>query len=84
MSLLCAKIKKTKDRLAQFRVMGIKPNFSKIAEETGLDRHTVSKMYKNKEVKLKRNKPSVLDKYQDEIKAFWGIQVLALLLLTFI
>lgn len=72
MSLLCAKIKKTKDRLAQFRVMGIKPNFSKIAEETGLDRHTVSKMYKNKEVKLKRNKPSVLDKYQDEIKALLG------------
>ena len=31
MSLLCAKIKKTKDRLAQFRVMEIKPNFLKIA-----------------------------------------------------
>ncbi|MBP2073238.1 transposase [Thermoanaerobacterium butyriciformans] len=50
--------------------MEIKPNFSEIAREYGVDRRTVRKYYEGYEGKPKtRNKQSNLDKYYDEIKA---------------
>jgi transposase len=50
--------------------MEIKPNFSELAREYGIDRRTVKKYYEGYEGKPKtRNKQSKLDKYYDEIKA---------------
>ena len=52
------------------KAMEIKPNFSELSREYGVDRRTVKKYYEGYEGKPKtRNKQSKLDKYYDEIKA---------------
>ncbi|WP_096231828.1 hypothetical protein [Thermoanaerobacterium sp. RBIITD] len=58
-------------QISILKVMEIKPNFSELAREYGVDRRTVKKYYEGYEGKPKtRNKQSKLDKYYDEIKAF--------------
>ena len=32
-------------RISYYKVMGIRPNFSQLAKEIGVDRHTLSDMY---------------------------------------
>ena len=50
------------------KLMDLKPNFSDLARQYGLDRRTVKKYYEGYEGKPKtRNKTSKLDKYKDEI-----------------
>lgn len=63
-----SKLDIARKRLVQYKLMGIKPVFSRLSKEIGMDRHTLSKMYKGGEVKLTRNKPSVLDLYKEEIR----------------
>lgn len=46
----------------------IKPNFSKIARELGVDRRTVKKHYNGFEKTTKRDKPSKIDKYKEIIE----------------
>ncbi len=51
------------------KVMEIKPNFSALAREYGVDRRTVKKYYEGYEGKPKtKNKTSKLDKFYNEIK----------------
>ena len=51
------------------KTMNLKPNFSELAREYGIDRRTIKKYYEGYEGKSKnRNKPSKLDKYLEEIK----------------
>ena len=47
------------------KLMDLKPNFSDLARQYGLDRRTVKKYYEGKP--KTRNKTSKLDKYKDEI-----------------
>jgi transposase len=57
-------------QISILKAMEIKPNFSELAREYGVDRRTVKKYYEGYEGKPKtRNKQSKLDKYYDEIKA---------------
>ena len=49
--------------------MNIKPNFSELARQYGVDRHTIAKYYhQEKRIPVKRNKESYLYPYLDEIK----------------
>ena len=49
--------------------MNIKPNFSELARQYGVDRHTIAKYYyQEKRIPIKRNKESYLYPYLDEIK----------------
>lgn len=57
-----------KIKLAYYKMINLKPNFSAIERETGIDRHRVSDLYKGKEVKVTRNKPSQLDYLKDGIR----------------
>lgn len=58
-----------KKQIEIIKVMGMKPNFSELARIYSVDRRTVKKYYEGYEGKAKkRNKPSKLDKYYDEIK----------------
>ncbi|KXZ40716.1 hypothetical protein SAMN05661008_01472 [Alkalithermobacter thermoalcaliphilus JW-YL-7 = DSM 7308] len=51
------------------KVMELKPNFSELAREYGIDRRTVKKYYEGYEGKPKnKNKTSKLDKFHNEIK----------------
>ena len=55
--------------LTIFKSMGIVPNFSALGREYNKDRHTVKKMYENKqEVKEKKKKPSIFDPFLENIK----------------
>ncbi len=55
--------------IVQLRNMEIKPNFSALARKYGTDRHTVSKYWREGEVKpVLIERPSKLDPYFDEIK----------------
>lgn len=55
-------------QISVLKVMNIKPNFSDLARQYGLDRRTVKKYYNGYKGKAKtRNKPSKLDKYRSEI-----------------
>jgi len=64
------KMKNLLGQISIFKAMEIKPNFSELAREYGVDRRTVKKYYEGYEGKPKtRNKQSKLDKYYDEIKA---------------
>ena len=57
-------------QIAILKAMEIKPNFSELAREYGVDRRTVKKYYEGYKGKPKiRNKQSKLDKYYDEIKS---------------
>ena len=55
---------------AQLKIMmlsNIKPNFSELSRQYGIDRHTVKKYYDGYEGKQKhRSKPSKLDKHFKE------------------
>ena len=48
--------------------MKIKPNFSKLEKETGINRHTLSDMYYQRREIKPRVRSSELDKYKDEIR----------------
>ena len=62
-------MKEMKKQIEIIKVMGMKPNFSELARIYEIDRRTVKKYYEGYEGKAKkRNKPSKLDKYYDEIK----------------
>ena len=55
-------------QLIIIKAMDLKPNYSELARKYGFDRRTVKKYYEGYEGKPKtRDKPSKLDKYQDEI-----------------
>ncbi|SHF45909.1 hypothetical protein SAMN02746091_02574, partial [Caloramator proteoclasticus DSM 10124] len=57
------------------KAMELKPNFSELAREYGMDRRTVKKYFEGYEGKPKtKNKTSKLDKYFDEIKAKLAIK----------
>ena len=50
------------------KIMNIKPNYSELARQYGVDRRTIKKYYNGYEGKAKtRNKSSKIDKYQSEI-----------------
>lgn len=50
------------------KTMNIKPNYSELARQYGVDRRTIKKYYNGYEGKAKtRNKSSKIDKYQSEI-----------------
>ena len=53
--------------LTTFKAMGIRPNFSELARTFGKDRHTIKNMYDGKEAKIRKKKPSELDKHIEEI-----------------
>ena len=55
--------------LTIIKAMGIKPNFSELSRKYGLDRHTISKYYRNggKTIKHRKDKQSYYDEYIDEI-----------------
>ena len=61
-----------KEVITQLRILkmsGIKPNFSELARQYGIDRRTVKKYYDGYKGKLEhRNKSSKLDKYYETIK----------------
>ena len=60
---------KLKTQLKIMMLSNIKPNFSELSRQYGIDRHTVKKYYDGYEGKQKyRSKPSKLDKYLDTIK----------------
>ena len=62
-------------QINMIRAMGMKPNFSELAREYGMDRRTIKKYYEGYEGKPNtRNKGSKLDKYYDEIKAKLAIK----------
>ena len=46
----------------------MKPNFSQLAKEIGLNRHIISKKYYGKEVFKPRERKSQLDPYKEEIR----------------
>ena len=47
----------------------IKPNFSELSRQYGLHRHTIKKYWdEGGKIIKSRNKPSVLDKYKEEIE----------------
>ena len=54
-----------------FRTMNIKPNFSELERLYGVNRHTISKYWKNggKQVKERKKRMRYLDKFYDEIVA---------------
>ena len=55
--------------LAYFKMMNIKPNFSDLSRRYNVDRHTISKYYKNggKVIKQRKNQKSIYDDFSDEI-----------------
>ena len=55
------------NRLKVYKLMGIKPNFSVLSRELGLDRHTIKKMYEEREKKARKQRESVLDKHKNAI-----------------
>ena len=63
--------KRVDELMADFRVvelMGTKPNYAELGRKYGLDPRTVKKYHDGYEGKPKsRDKPSILDKYLDEI-----------------
>ena len=61
--------KNIEGELLILKTMNIKPNFSDLARTYGMDRHTISKLWKEggKKKVEKRNRHSCLDKYLDEI-----------------
>lgn len=54
--------------LSVCRTMGYKPNYSELSRQFGVDRHTISKIWKGVERKLRKPKVSQLDQYKDEIE----------------
>lgn len=51
------------------KTLDIKPNFSALEKKYGINRHTISKMWKEGGVKpMKRNKTSYLEKHRSEIE----------------
>ena len=55
------------NRIKAYKLMGIKPNFSALSREVGLDRHTLKKMYEGKEKKARKARLSVLDNHVEDI-----------------
>ena len=50
-------------RISYYKVMGVRPNFSQLAKEIGVDRHTLSDMYYERREFKPREQISQLDKY---------------------
>lgn len=50
------------------KTMGYKPNYSELSRQFGVDRHTVSKIWKGVEKKIRKPKSSQLDQYKGEIE----------------
>jgi len=62
-------MEKLKMQLNIIKSMKMKPNYSALAREYGIDRRTVKKYYEGYEGKpVKRNKKSKLDRYYEEIR----------------
>lgn len=61
------KIKRAIDFLGIYKHMNIKPNFSKLAKQVGVNRHTLSDIYYERREFKPRNRKSQLDKHKDEI-----------------
>ena len=56
------------EKIGRYKTMNIKPNFSKLQKETGINRHTLSDMYYERRKIKPRIRHSQLDKYQIEIR----------------
>ena len=56
------------ERIAYYKIMKVKPNFSKLAKETGVNRHTLSDMYYERREFNPRERKSQLDQYREEIR----------------
>ena len=56
------------EKIGFFKIMNIKPNFSKLEKETGINRHTLSDMYYERREIKPRVRRSQLDEYEDEIR----------------
>ncbi len=56
------------EKIGLYKIMNIKPNFSKLQKETGINRHTLSDMYYERRKIKPRIRHSQLDKYQIEIR----------------
>lgn len=56
--------------LAHFKLMNIKPNFSELARQLGIDRHTLKKHFDAGEIKPRKRRQyiSELDYYKDIIE----------------
>ena len=61
-------IESAMSRISYYKVMGVRPNFSQLAKEIGVDRHTLSDMYYERREFKPRERTSQLDKYKDEIR----------------
>lgn len=57
------------ERTAYYKLMNMKPNFSKLAKETGVNRHTLSDMYYERREFNPRERKSELDPIREEIRA---------------
>lgn len=55
------------NRIRAYKLMGIKPNFSALSREVGVDRHTLKKMYEGKEKKARKPRLSILDDHLEDI-----------------
>lgn len=68
-------IKNILGQLNIFKIMSLKPNFSALSREYGIDRRTIKKYYEGYEgIPKTRVKSSKLDKYYDEIKTKLSIK----------
>lgn len=56
------------ERIAYYKLMNMKPNFSKLAKETGVNRHTLSDMYYERREFNPRERKSELDPIREEIR----------------
>lgn len=56
------------ERIAYYKLINMKPNFSKLSKETGVNRHTLSDMYYERREFNPRERKSELDPIKEEIR----------------
>ena len=56
------------ERIAYYKLTNMKPNFPKLAKETGINRHTLSDMYYERREFNPRERKSELDPIREEIR----------------